>query len=470
MPALSVRSQGSRAANPGHTLTLSGIHAPRTTNQDDDVAVSADAAAVRAPAPKARRQALAGAGLVSAATLGAGVLIYGFHVLAARRLGPEAYGQIAVLWAALFLTVIVLFRPLEQTTSRETANRLARDEEARTVVKAVGRLAAGLLLALGLGLALGWSFVTDRLFLGNDAMTTMLLAGIAFYGGAYVTRGLLAGTRWFPGYALGLVADSVVRLLVAAPLIVFASQDLAAAAIAVAGLGGLVVPLAVGRKRLRKAIDAGASHSSFRLRSALGFAMPAAVVAAADQVLVNGGPLLVMLGGGAGASKAAGVVFAATMLVRVPVYLFQGLAASLLPNLTRLQAVDGGIRFRRAVQQTVVLLSAGGVVIVTGAALFGPEGMQLLYGDDFTAGRLELVLLAAGVAFYLGAATFSQALLALGAAGRAAIAWTAAATLFVALYAVVPGEPLFRIAVAFLGATAGALVGTAATLLRVGAR
>ncbi|HEX7255097.1 MAG TPA: hypothetical protein VF236_04145 [Gaiellaceae bacterium] len=431
------------------------------------MAVSAEAAVVRAPVLKARKQALAGAGLVSAATLGAGLLIYGFHVLAARKLGPEAYGQIAVLWAALFLTVIVLFRPLEQTTSRETANRLARGEEAGTVVRAVGRLAAGLLLALGLGLALAWTFVTDRLFLGNDGMTAMLLAGIVFYGGAYVTRGLLAGTRWFPGYGLGLIADSVVRLLVAAPLVLIASQNLAAAAIAAAGLGGLAVPLLVGRRRLRAAL-AGSQDSSFRLGSALGFAMPAGVVAAADQVLVNGGPLLVMLGGGAGASKAAGLVFAATMLVRVPVYLFQGFAASLLPNLTRLQAVDGSIRFRRAVRQTVLLLLAGGVVIVAGAAVAGPEGMRILYGDDFTAGRVELVLLAAGVAFYLGAATFSQALLALGAAGRTAIGWSASAVLFVALYAVVPGEPLFRIAVAFLCATAAGLVATSVTLLRLG--
>lgn len=427
-----------------------------------------EGAVISTPARKPRRQALAGAGLVSAATLGSGLLIYGFHVLAARKLGPEAYGQIAVLWAALFLTVIVLFRPLEQTTSRETANRLARGEEAGTVLWAVSRLAAGLLLALALGVALGWSFITERLFLGNNNMTAMLLVGIAFYGGAYVARGLLAGTRWFPGYGLGLVADSVVRLLVAAPLLVFASTDLAAAAIAAAGLGGLVVPLAVGHRRLRKALR-GSNESSFRLGSALGFAMPAGVVAGADQVLVNGGPLLVMLGGGAGASKAAGVVFAATMLVRVPVYLFQGFAASLLPNLTRLHAVDGAIRFRRAVYQTVGLLFAGGVLIVAGAALAGPQGMRILYGDDFIVGRLELVLLGAGVAFYLGAATFSQALLALGAAGRTAIGWTSAAALFVALYAVVPGEPLFRIAVAFLAATAAGLVVLAATLLRLGA-
>ena len=433
------------------------------------MAVSAEAAVLRAPVSRARRHAFAGAGLVSAATLGAGLLIYAFHVLAARRLGPEAYGQIAVLWAGLFLTVIVLFRPMEQTTSRAMADRLARGEEAGTVLRAVAGLAAGTLLVLALCLALAWNVVTDRLFLGNDGMTAMLLTGIVFYGGAYVVRGLLAGTGWFAGYGLGLVADSVVRLLVAAPLVLFASQHLAAAAIAVAGLGGLVVPLLVGRRRLRKEL-AGSNESSFRLGSALGFAMPAGAVAGADQVLVNGGPLLVMLGGGSDASKAAGVIFAATMLVRVPVYLFQGLAASLLPNLTRLQAVDRPIRFRRAVQHTVRLLFAGGVVIVAGAAVAGPEGMRLLYGDDFTAGRLELVLLAAGVAFYLGAATFSQALLALGAPGRTAIGWTAAAALFVVVYTCAPGEPIVRIAVAFVAAAACGLAVTAALLVGLSER
>jgi O-antigen/teichoic acid export membrane protein len=429
------------------------------------VTVAAEAMGERTAAPKARRQALAGAGLVSLATLAAGVLIYAFQVLAARTLGAEAFGQIAVMWAALFLGVIVLFRPLEQTMSRETANRLARGEEAVTVVKAVSRLGLVLLAALAVAFGLGWSFLTDRLFLGNDAVTALLLVGIAFYGGAYLLRGVLAGVRWFPGYAICLVADSIVRLVVAIPLIAYASTNLAATAIAIAGLGGLVVPLLAGRKLLRTSV-AGSNESSFRLASALGFAMPAGIIAGADQILVNGGPLLVMLGGAEGASKSAAVVFAATMLVRVPVYLFNGFAASLLPNLTRLNAIDGAA-FRRAVQQTAVMLLGAGAVIVAGTAVAGPWGMQVLYGDDFVAGRLELVLLAAGVALYLAAATFSQALLALRAAGRAAVGWVAAAALFVAVYALVPGEPLFRIAVAFLVAMTAGLGALAFALLRI---
>ena len=55
-------------------------------------------------------------------------------------------------------------------------------------------------------------------------------------------------------------------------------------------------------------------------------------------MLVNGGPLLVAGEAGRHATTAAGLVFAATMIVRAPVYVFQGLAASLLANLTHLNA------------------------------------------------------------------------------------------------------------------------------------
>ena len=146
-----------------------------------------------------------------------------------------------------------------------------------------------------------------------------------------------------------------------------------------------------------------------------------------------------MLEGGDDASRAAGVVFAATMLVRVPVYLFQGLAASLLPNLTRMQATGGATDVRRAVSRTVALLLVVGVLTVLAGASVGPSLMQLLFGADFEADRLALALLGAGVGFYLGGATISQALLALDCGARAAIAWVFSAFLFVVLFLGLPG-------------------------------
>jgi O-antigen/teichoic acid export membrane protein len=145
------------------------------------------------------------------------------------------------------------------------------------------------------------------------------------------------------------------------------------------------------------------------------------------------------------------------MLVRAPVYVFQGLAASLLPNFTVLNAAERG-RFRAVVHRAALVLLGVGVVIIVASALFGPEAMGILYGGDYPVTRGDLVLLGVGVTCYLGASTFSQALLALDCGGRAAAAWCGSAVAFVALYVILPGSQLTRISLAFAGAMAGGLL------------
>jgi O-antigen/teichoic acid export membrane protein len=412
-------------------------------------AALAQRAMIKAP----RIPALAGAGLMSSAMLATGVLAYAFHVLAARSLGPTVYGQIAVLWAALFLAAVVVFRPLEQTLARALADRIARGDETRTVVRSVLQIFVAVLLALALLAVPAWGPLSERLFVGSNVMTALLIGGIAAYGVSYVVRGLLGGVSWFRGYAVLLVADGVGRIALAAPLVFVSSREVAAAAVLGAGLIGAVAPLVTGLRRLARLGEHRQHAEPFHVGAALRFAGPASVMAAADQVLLNGGPLLVMLAGGPEATKAAGIVFAATMLIRVPGFLFQGLAASLLPNLTRLHATDGAAALERAVLRVAGALIACGIVMLVGAALIGPQAMELLYGAGFDAGRIELALLAFGVGCYMASTTYSQGLLALDSARRSAAAWAVAAVLFVALYAVVPGDDLSRISIAFIAAS-----------------
>lgn len=409
----------------------------------------AEQQAIRTP----RMPALAGAGLMSGAMLTTGLLAYAFHVLAARALGPTEYGQIAVLWAALFLAAVVVFRPLEQTLARSIADRLARGEDTRTVVRSVLQVFVAVLLALAVLAVPAWGALTDRLFVGSDAMTALLLGGIAAYGVSYVVRGLLAGASWFRGCALLLVADGVGRMALAAPLILVSSRELAAVAVLGAGLIGAVAPLITGLGRVRRLVEHRAHEQPFQAGTALAFAGPAGVMAAADQVLLNGGPLLVMLGGGAEATKTAGIVFAATMMIRVPGFLFQGVAASLLPNLTRLNAADAAPAVEKVVLRTAGALIAAGLAMLVGAAAIGPEAMSFLYGAGFDVGRAELALLGLGVGCYLASGTYSQGLLALDSGRRAAAAWAAAAFVFVALYVLVPGDELGRISIAFIAAS-----------------
>jgi O-antigen/teichoic acid export membrane protein len=426
--------------------------------------VSTHAAAVeRAARPARPRSVLDGGGLLSVAMGVSGVLTYLFHVLAARSLGPHGYGQIAILWGAIFVAAIVLFRPLEQTVSRAIADRLARGDEVLSVLRSVLLIALAVLAVTIGAFAAGWSEINGRVFLGESALTAMLVCGIVAYGLAYVVRGVLGGLRWFGGYGVALVADASVRLLVAAPLVFVASQGIAAAALVAAGLGGAIVPVLFGRRLLKPLLRAG-TGPRFQASSVLTFAGPATVVAAADQLLTNGAPLLVIVGNGRDASSAAGIVMAATLLVRAPVYVFQGVAAALLPNFTHLKATEGHT-LRRAVMRTAGLLFISGGFIVALAGILGPAAMSI-YGPEFEAGRGSLTLLGAGVAFYLAGSTFSQALLAIDHGRGAAKAWATSATLFVVVYAAVPGDELFRISLSFAAATLAGLLLLGSTLLR----
>jgi O-antigen/teichoic acid export membrane protein len=413
-------------------------------------AIPADDAAQGAVqgASRAGKRLLDGAGLLSAATALSGVLAYVFQVIAARALGPTSYGLVAVLWAGMFLLVVLLFRPLEQMTARAIADRLARGVEVRSVIRAAGALYVATSLVVGLVAVAVWEPVTSRLFLGDDVFMIALVAGVIWYGVEYLVRGICGGTRWFEGYGWALIGDGAARVLVILPVIVGASQGFAAAAVAAAAVGGVLVPVFLGKARLGPLLVQG-DDAPFRLRSALAFAGPAGVIAGADQVIVNGGPLLVMIDGAGGSTRVAGVVFAATMLVRIPVYLFQGLAASLLPNLTTLHVEKERTLFRRAIHRMAFALGAGSAAMAAGAWLVGPQAMRMVFGPGFDAGRTELALLGVGVGLYLTTATVSQGMLALDAVRVAAVSWFVAAAVFVGGYVVAPGDELMRISIAF---------------------
>ena len=370
-------------------------------------------ASVATTAPPADRAAASSALLMSIGTLGSGVMAYGFNVVAAQALGPDAYGPVAVLWAAMFLAAVVLFRPVEQTLSREVAEATAHGRGIAPLLRWVAWLAAGTTLAAAAVCALAWGPITDRLFDGQPLLTAMLIVGIAGYGASYFVRGIVGGRRWYSGYGVLLLADGGVRLALVLPLFVVASSSLAAVALAAAAAAGALAPLLLrgGRAALRTPAGAlpAAPVSSSRLAR---FAGPLGLVALGDQILLSGGPVLVMLHGGEGASKAAGVVFAATMLVRAPAYLFQGVSAALLPNLTTMLARRDVAGFRRAVGRTLAVLAGFSGLAAIGAFAIGPAVMHALYGAGFDTTRTDLALLALGAGGYLVAGTLSQAALA----------------------------------------------------------
>ena len=173
-----------------------------------------------------------------------------------------------------------------------------------------------------------------------------------------------------------------------------------------------------------------------------------------EQVLLNGGPLFVRAEEG---TAAAGFIFNVLMVARAPVVLFQAVAASLLPHLTRLRSrgdESSEEAFRLSIRMTLLVIAGFAAAVVLGLIAVGPQVMELAFGEKFEYDRLGLVLVGIGMGFYLTAATLNQAALAQGQTRAAAACWVVCAVGFIVIN-LAPGMDVFRqVEVGFLAAAA----------------
>ena len=421
-----------------------------------------------------------GAAILSVGIGVTGVVTFGYFSLASYSLEEAEYGRITLLWSAVFITVSVLYRPVEQLLSRTIADRDARGvagvEHLR--VAATIQLALGVLFAVVALLLRGP--IQDDLFGGSEALYWILIVTVLAYAASYFARGFLAGNHRFGLYG-GLVlmeASSRCLFALAVAVGIAEGQDAVALGMAAAPIVSLaVVPWALGR-RLRaeaaprdpraaadpdpQALDAAArdepaasAEPEFTLAHGSGFAVSVLLIMLAEQTFLNAGPLLVEASEGARGAALAGFTFNVLLIARAPLQLFQAVQTSILPHLTRMRASGETDPFRRSVNLTLTAIAvfAGCVALVMLAV--GPLVMDLLFGGEFDYERVGLVLVSLGMGLYLAAATLNQALLAHGRAPQASAAWVACAAAF-ALFLLLADfdDRVLQVEIAFLGAAA----------------
>lgn len=404
------------------------------------------------------------AGLLTVALGTAGLLAYAFFAIASHTLSRDDYGQVVVLWSAVFLIISTLFRPVEQLLSRTVAEL---DEQGRSV-RHVLRIAAAIQLvvaAIFIVLALGlFGALEDDLFGGDALFVWAMVGAVLAFGGSYFARGYLAGRHQMGLYGAVLLVDGVARLCFALALALGLADGvgIVAIGIAVAPLVSLVVvPFALrahapprpapAEPDSKVAVEAA---PEFTLAQGGGFAAAVLLIMLSEQVFLNGGPLFVRAAEG---TAAAGFIFNVLMVARAPVVLFAAVAASLLPHLTRLRSrgdESSDEAFRLSIRITLVVIAGFAVVVVLGLLAVGPQVMQLAFGEKFEYDRLGLVLVGLGMGFYLTAATLNQAALAEGQTRATAVCWVICAIGFIVVN-LLPGLDVFRrVEVAFLASAA----------------
>jgi O-antigen/teichoic acid export membrane protein len=350
----------------------------------------------------------------------------------------------------VFITVSVLYRPVEQLLSRTIADRDARGQSGREHL----RIAASIQLGLGVlfavaALALRGP-IEDDLFGGSSTLYWVLIAAVLAYAVSYFARGFLAGNRRFGLYG-GLVfmeASSRCLFALAVAVGIASGQSVVALGMVAAPVVSLaIVPLALGR-RLPPAEDAQpadpdalddaakgepSGEPDFTLSHGAGFAVAVLLVMLAEQTFLNAGPLLVKAREGDGGAALAGFTFNVLLIARAPLQLFQAVQTSILPHLTRLRATGETDPFRRSVNVTLSAIAAFAAAVALVMLAIGPFVMDVVFGGDFDYDRGGLVLISLGMGLYLSAATLNQALLARGMARQAAGVWVSSAVVFVLL-------------------------------------
>jgi O-antigen/teichoic acid export membrane protein len=399
------------------------------------------------------------AALLTLALGSAGVLAYVFFAVASHTLDRDDYGEIVVLWSVVFVCASTLFRPIEQLLSRTLAEREEGGERIGPVLRTAALIQAALSLAAVALLLIVRGPISDNLLEGGEVLFWVLVAALVGFGGAFFARGFLAGRRQFGLYAALLVLEGTARLTFALAVAVGIAEgiDAVALGIAVAPLAGLaVIPLALRRRPTDSAAAApqrlGApTEPEFTLSHGGAFAAAVLVMMLSEQVMVSSGALFVRATEGA---AAAGFIFNVLMVARAPLVLFQAIAASLLPHLTRLRTRGGATgrqAFRMSVNTTLLTIAAFAALTTLGVLAVGPEAMQLAFGEKFSYDRAGLVIVALGMGFYLSGAALNQAALAQGQARRAAACWLLCAALFVAWNLVAPLDPFRTVEVGFAG-------------------
>jgi O-antigen/teichoic acid export membrane protein len=385
-----------------------------------------------------------------------GVITYAYFLIASHVLSKPDYGQITVLWSAVFITISTLYRPIEQLLSRHISERRVKGEPISQPMRVASTIQLGLSLFFAIvALALRGP-IQDTLLEGNEALYWVFFSSVLFYAASYFARGFLAGEQRFGLFVALILSESCFRTIFAVLVAVSILSGQSAVAIGITAapaLSLLVVPFAFARRAQkenrgspdmpgREAEDMSESPDSdhnltqsesgdFSFRDGGGFAGAVLLIMFSEQAFLNAGPLITR---GLQGAAAAGFIFNVLMLARAPLQLFQSVSTSILPHLTKLhasEARDSDREFAKTVRIVLLGITAFTLLVVVVVLIAGPKLMQIAFSNKFTYDREGLLLVSVGMGLYLSSVTVNQACIAQGQVRRAAARWITCAALFI---------------------------------------
>jgi O-antigen/teichoic acid export membrane protein len=367
-----------------------------------------------------------------------GVITYAYFLIASHVLNKTDYGQITVLWSAVFITISTLYRPIEQLLSRHISERRVKGEPVGQPMRVASTIQFGLSLFFAVvALALRGP-IQDSLLEGNETLYWVFFTSVLFYAASYFARGFLAGEQRFGLFVALILSESCFRTIFAVMVAIGILSGQSAVAIGITAapaLSLLVVPFAFAR-RAQKEAEApkpppSEEQEDFSLAHGGGFAAAVLLIMFSEQAFLNAGPLVIR---GLQDAAAAGFIFNVLMLARAPLQLFQSVSTSILPHLTTLHTSKepgSNAEFRKTVRMVLLGIAAFTALVVVVVLIAGPKLMQIAFSHKYTYDPEGLLIVSIGMGLYLSSVTVNQACIAQGQVRRAAARWIVCAVLFI---------------------------------------
>ncbi len=407
----------------------------------------------------ARKPVPEGTFAVGAGLIVSGLTAYGFQILSFRALPKTDYTALNGLWVFVFVLAPGFFLPLEQEVSRALSHRRARGEGGGPVVRRAAAAGFALTVALALlsVLASVATPITDRIFHGRDVLVPCLVIALFTFYFQLLSRGTLSGNGRFGGYGKILAFEGILRLLPCAALaLAGVDQPLwYGLCLAVPPLPGTLLALRGEHGLLAPGPPAPWAELSTNIGYLLFGSLFAQVLSYAPFLGVQ------ILATGHHERKVAANFIVGLFLARIPILLFQAVQAALLPKLAGLAGAGRHADFREGLRKLVTVVVAISAIGVLAGGTLGPPVGEILFGEKFNLGHIDLALLAAGSGLFILALTLAQALIALMGHARALMAWLVGIVAFVAVTAVAGDDLFLRVEI-------GSIAGAAASTIAMG--
>ena len=267
----------------------------------------------------------------------------------------------------LFVTVSVIYRPIEQLLSRTIAERRARGREHDQPLRTPLLIQGDFALAFAIVALAVRGPIQDDLFDGSAALYWILFVAVLAYAASYFARGWLAGHQWFGLYGGLVFLEATSRLLFALAVAVGIAHGQTAVA-----LGMAAAPCVSLVRRAARVLRQDRRRPGGRERPSGGLGMAAAgvrrevlLIMLSEQTLLNGAVITADLT--AEDAAVAGFVFNVLLIARAPLQLFQADPGDAPPP-PRRAAGDGGPGGSRAapIRITVLAIAAFAVAVAIG--------------------------------------------------------------------------------------------------------